>query len=822
MIKNYIRFISNLLAVLVMTGFSFSLLSAPKNPLPLTRAQGIQYLHNFSRKDYRNQSQNWAILQDKRGFIYIANQGMLMEFDGVSWVEINIPNKTVRSLAINEDDGTIYVGGKDEIGFLTPDQKGKLHYQSLISHLDEKYRNFSNVWRAYWTKEGVYFWTLKYLFRWNRGRFKIWESDKVFDACFVILGKVYIRERDSGILEMKEDRLELIHGGYQFSAKEKNLYMMAPYDSQRLLIGTRQQGLFLYQKNAPNPFTPFPTEADDYLYQKGLYYGIVLTDGNFALATREGGLIIMDRQGKVRQIFNKASGLQDNSVKYVLEDNAGNIWLALEEGIAKIEYASPISVFNEDNSGLSGKVLSVQRHGHNNRLFAGTTRGLFYLSFIPSEFSYRFDPIPGISTCWSLHSTGETLLAATDQGVFQIGPHNNKKIISQQSFFLYPSHKNKELVWVGTYQGIVGLINDKGQWEEYRRIDNLSPEIRTITEDYRGNIWIGTITQGVLKLEVPLASPDLPINVKRYQNNYGLPPEEISVYWAAHHVIFATGKGLYRYDEEKDMFIPDNILGDKFAGGKGGSSVFRLAEDSQGNIWFHSHSRNLQARLQNDGTYTINKKPFLRIPLAQINEIYPDPGADIIWFAGQDGLICFDRNKKKNYNRKYSVYIRRVLIKGQEIFWGNTLENRQKKMESSYRVPFRNRSLRFIYAAPFYQAESETLYRYFLEGNDDKWSGWSKETQKDYTNLVPGEYTFRVKAKNIYDNISSEDTFKFKVLPPWYGSWWSYLLYTFTGLALLFFIVRWRSHQLLHEKQKLEHTIKERTIETAAIANPAL
>jgi hypothetical protein len=130
------------------------------------RDRGIKYIRNFSRKDYNLQPQNWSIIQDKRGVIYVGNQGGLLEFDGVSWREIAVLYKTVRSLAVadNGTNGTIYVGGMNEMGYLTPDSKGKLRYVSLIHHLDEKYKNFSLVWRTHRTPEGIYFCTTKFLF----------------------------------------------------------------------------------------------------------------------------------------------------------------------------------------------------------------------------------------------------------------------------------------------------------------------------------------------------------------------------------------------------------------------------------------------------------------------------------------------------------------------------------------------------------------------------------------------------------------------------------------------------------------------------------
>ena len=76
---------------------------------------GFKYLKNYITSDYKHHAQNWAIVQDPRGIIYVGNQAGILEFDGVSWRVILIPNWSVRSMAV-DDTGVIYIGGKDEIG----------------------------------------------------------------------------------------------------------------------------------------------------------------------------------------------------------------------------------------------------------------------------------------------------------------------------------------------------------------------------------------------------------------------------------------------------------------------------------------------------------------------------------------------------------------------------------------------------------------------------------------------------------------------------------------------------------------------------------
>ena len=783
----------------------------------LKKDRGGKYICNFTRKDYKNQSQNWCITQDKRGIIYTANNGGLMEFDGITWREIFIPNNTVRSLVM-DNKGTIYIGGINEIGFLAPGLKGNPKYVSLIGRLEEENRNFSNVWRTFSTKDGIYFWTSKFLFLWDCTQVKVWESKSYFDACFLCRGKLYIRQRGIGLFVMRGNSLELIPGGEEFAAE--NIYMLAAYDSQRLLFGTKQTGIFIYDGEKT---TPFPTTSNTYLKEKGLNHGIRLSCGHFALATRRGGLVIIDSYGNLKHIFNKSSGLQDDNVKYVFEDLSGNLWLALGEGITKIEYLSPISIYDDQRSNLPGIVLSVVRNGLNNDLYVGTTRGLYYLVSSSTSFKDEFHSIPEISaSCWDLVSVEKSLLVATDYGVLQI--KNNKKttIIKNRSFVLYRSPRDENRIWVGTAFGLFSLYlkKESGQWKEERQFENIIHEIKSIAEDKDGYLWLGTRTEGVLKVDLPGVGTIVHPVVTVYNTSHGLPPGEVHVFMAAGHVMFATGKGIFRFNEKNKIFTPDYTLGEEFAGGENGKGVFRLVEDKYKNIWMHSEARNIQAIAQPDGSFVINEKPFLRIPLAQVNCIYPDPyyHDNVIWFASMDGLIRYDSRVKKNYELPFHTLIREVVVNGTPLMY-DAEKFKYKKSKGDYwkdnfpTIPYKDRNLRFHFAASFFEAETQTQYQCLLEGYDNDRTTWSQESWKDYTNLDSGSYTFRVRSKNVYGNTGSEGIFQFKVLPPWYKTLWAYLLYAAAAALMIFLLVKWRSWKLVQEKQQLEQIILERTKE---------
>ncbi|HLP58643.1 MAG TPA: two-component regulator propeller domain-containing protein, partial [Candidatus Deferrimicrobium sp.] len=624
--------------VLLVILFSIFIFGEP--PIEYAGRNSCKYLKNYSPDDYRLQDQNWFIIQDKQGIIYAANQGGLLQFDGVTWRSIAIDNITVRSLAI-DDSGIIYIGGKDEIGFLDPDSKGLLTYRSLVSYLDNDYRNFGNVWKTYTTKEGIYYQASNYLFHWNpvSQKMNVKRAVTTFGISLTYSGKLYLRQKKVGLMQIINESPVLLPQGGQFA--DIIIDIMVPYDDHRILLGTTAKGFYLYDGNNGAGFTPFPigAEMEAYLAGKELYAAARLSDGNFALGTQYGGLIIMDAKGRLKEIIDKTSGLQDNNVWFVFQDFQENIWLALNKGITKIEYASPFSIYDEKSANLPGFVLSVARHGPQKELYAGVFDGLFI-----QTSSGKFSPVPGIPAGLyrSLLSSGDSLLAATDQGIFQFKNNTINKIIDIPSYALVQSQQDINRTWAGTREGLISLWLDQitGRWTEEHKYQNVNRDIKTIVEDPHGNLWLGTETQGVLNVEFPGRRTTPNPLTTQYGPDKGLPKGEVHVFSAAGHIIFATEKGLYRFDDKKNTFVPDPLLGNEFAGGS--TSVFRIAEDQHKTIWFHSMQQNYRAEPQADGTYKTDDTTFRRLFRAQANAIYPDPNGQLTWFATSKGLVRYD------------------------------------------------------------------------------------------------------------------------------------------------------------------------------------
>src|SRR5450755_458682 len=227
---------------------------------------GAFFFREYSPKTYRGTPQNWAVVEDRRGVIYVGNSDGLLEYDGQKWRKLKLPNSaTVRSLAV-DGQGTVYVGGQAEIGFLKADMTGTLQYVSLLDHIEARDRVFNDVWTTLPTTSGVVFSSNQRLFRWSPQRgMKAWKGAKSFSAAFLVDDVPYVVEKGSGLYRLIDDSLHPVPGGEAFS---RSTALRGVFRFMQSLMVATSESLYI-QKG--NKFQEYETEAKALLRDSRIY-----------------------------------------------------------------------------------------------------------------------------------------------------------------------------------------------------------------------------------------------------------------------------------------------------------------------------------------------------------------------------------------------------------------------------------------------------------------------------------------------------------------------------------------------------------------------
>ncbi len=606
---------------------------------------------------------------------------------------------------------------------------------------------------------------------------------------------------------MINDQLVLIPGS-EFLGADRMQVMMPFFEddgTKKYLIGTFSLGAFIYDGKT---FKKFQADADSDFREYNMYKGLAVSKTQYAIATAGAGLYIIDNKGKTQLHLTKASGLPDDLVYDLCLDHNQNLWLGMDYGIARVELNKPFSYFKA-LQGVSSTTLFTTRF--EDKIYTATSTGLLRLN----PATGIFESVRGLPSgqTFNLLADGKELLI-TSNGLFRL--KNNqvqtvKKSVSGDFGVLNfrKSQVNKNLLFVGISGGAVVFYRDyntpDASWEFIGKIPEINEDIWTLSEDkdLPGKIWLGTQSPVSYRLSFPVTGkPSLK----------ALKVEEIVTLPAAlklqglittirGNTLFGGDSGYYQFDEKTKTFFIDPDIG-KFNRG-GGILELMISEDSRHRIWVRIGK---EFRIYTPGPkgYTIDSTSLQSVFQETIAEIFHDRDS-ITWISTLNGVVRYDEKLTSGSLKNFPVYIRFVSN-------GSHQMNPDPQADSGrIHFPYKNNALRFEYASPFYDQESLLKYQTKLEGYDDDWSSLDNNSYKEYTNLSPGSYTFKVRAQNVYGKLSEEAGYTFLILSPWYLTWWAIALYAIAAIGIVYLLVRWRTRHLHDQHRELEKIVHERT-----------
>jgi DNA-binding CsgD family transcriptional regulator len=774
---------------------------------------GIPFIRNYNLSGIPAGAQTWMIETGANGLVYFANNDGVLEFDGRRWKKYPLPEgRVVRSVKAT-DDGRIFAGAFNEIGYFIHDIATGMVYQSLNHLLPDEFSDYGEVWKIYETSVGIIFQAFEQIMIYDGTKISVIAASGMFHFSFLVNGELYVNDQIEGLYRLAGERLIKVPGAQPL--KGQLIWSMLP-KGDNILIATADNGIFEFDGlNLIEWKNPAAGQLQNYQ----VYFGMSLSDEKYAFGTIQNGLIICDIQGNIIQHINLDKGLQNNTVLSISRDKYNNLWLGLDTGIDYVEINSPLTFFSNYNSLSAGYTAIL----HDGLLYFGTNRGLFYHDWeklIAGGSSQKFDLVPGTQgQVWDLKIFGETLFCGHNSGVFLIEGGKARQLSDVQGgwTFLQPNN-NDDLILCGTYNGIVKFDRISGAWQEGLRVSGFKESSRFLAQGGKNSIWMSHGYKGVFRLEFDENFTKV-INVDFYDAAKGFPSSKnINVFTLFNQPVFTTDEGLYKFREATDTFIPDTKTNNLFPNQK----IRFLKPDDAGNIWYFTMENAGVFRLQEDGAYVNVDLPFRELNGRFINWfqfVYP-LSSEHVFFGTQNGFVHYTPEYPKNYRKPFGAIIRKIELAGADsLIFPNASDNES----FTFGLPFRNNQLQFEFAATDFENPQALRFSTFLEGFDSDWTAWQSRNFREYTNLSPGNYTFRVKAINIFDNESAPASIGFEIFPPWYLDWHGYLLYA-ASLALIVLLlaryVRFRmekSKKQEEERQKRIFSEREKQLKTEAL-----
>jgi ligand-binding sensor domain-containing protein/DNA-binding CsgD family transcriptional regulator len=548
--------------------------------------------------------------------------------------------------------------------------------------------------------------------------------------------------------------------------------------------------------------------ANNQLFENERIYGASAINREWiALATSNSGIYIIDLRGNIMQRFSTTEGLQNNNVLSIFLDHQSNLWLGLDNGIDLISYNSAIKQINPFLKNGSGYTSII----HDNRLFLGTTNGLYSVplqSMKDLSFS-KGDFVPVNNTkgqTWGLAEINNQLLLGNHEGAFIIKDNTAQSISGNPGYWNFvplSSTFPTAQILAGNYKGLVFFDYVNQQFKQGADMPGFNESSRFITIDKHDNIWVSHPYHGIYKINKNSGGAYI---TNSYTDNEGLPSTlNNHVFKIKNEVVFATEKGVYIYDEGKNSFEPapyyQKILGDQ--------SIRYLKEDNAGNIWF-IHEKKL-------GVIDISGKTPVVIYLPELNNkllsgfefIYP-VNENNIFIGGEKGFyhVDFEKYKTNLPNLQAHIGVVRIIDKTDSLIFGGYFKDvNESQIQDTKNIPELNhgwKTIHFEFSASLFGFQSNLEYSYKLKGFDESWSDWTKRTEKEYTNLPSGNFTFEVKVRTNLGKESPVSSYSFKILPPWYRSIWANLLYLVLIATGFYFLYQWQLKKFKQQQEKHE------------------
>lgn len=743
----------------------------------------------------------WQIVQGQKDHIYIASSEGVLEYDGFKTKLITkdlVRTPIIKSLAL-ADSGKVYFNMLFNLGKATPDSDGNFSLKNMGRSNNQMY---SALNKAFFYEGKVHFFHDSTLVIGDN--LTLVKPIKRYYSPFLYRNELYAYQNETGLMVLRGEQwhktnvktLSPVHNSC-FGELFNSIVALTPTGFHRFSDSTSNWTSFKDIPIIAGKITDFTECTPDML----------------AISTDQGELLFLSKEG----LFLKKLVMQRESpIRDLLVDSMGSLWVAHSNGVSLIPIHYPmVSLESQDEAPINSAIHSIAFN--NNNLFF-VAKDKFFIQSIRNNLPPKKIDLQQTRDMPHLHVDdiqfidGDIVInQATGVSVYNEKQNRLNTIFNRQAELFIPLSDNKTLLFTTLDRELVFLKKHNEKWTT--RFVPVADSILFYTLQYfwdkeRKSLW--TLKEGtnkIVKLTISESNDGLLITSIDNFNISGFliqPLTKFHFFTSGDKIAVATNQGVYSFDQIKNHFELDTAL-TKFFGKKQYSHV---KKDVYGNLWLLR--KNESAMLVNeDGEYT-----RIEIPIPNLNKeilsLCSLPNEQIV-IGTQHGMVKLSIAEIRSMRENLKAYIRSV----QAIRSDSTTEMLTGISPISS-MSYSQQTTRFVFCSNHYFNPETTRYQYRLLGWDDTWSAWTKSQEKDFTSLREGEYTFEIRAKDSFGNISSSASYKFSITPPLYRTWWAYTGYLLGVGLIIVGIVHWRTHVADIRNQELEIVVSERTEEIRA------
>ena len=793
---------------------------------------GTPLITCFDAADTPGDMVNGCVVMDRRGVMYFGNESKsIVTYDGYNWGLISIPGQQRVNALASDYRGLVYVGTETDFGFLQPDQSGSLKFCSIADKLgDSTLRGEVGMIASVAADSNTVYFSDKnkiYLYGLKDDTLQVLDAGREYGLNSISLvmadnDKVFLADIRKGLYEYTDTSVIALAGGD--ALRMSTVIAMLPYDSDNLLLATVEKGLLLFNYRTGILNSQFiDPVVNGRLTDEAISSAVILPGRNIAVGVSGGGgVYIFNHEGLLQQqISDQTSELRESTVTAMYCDYATNsqLWFCTIGYINRAYVTMPAYEFGA-GTGILTVVGDIVQFGDS--VYVASDQGILK-NYMDSEGIVRFNKAEGpVSRVFDLQKqviSGDTLLlAAASDGLWQLEQGNSfsRVLVSTSLTVVKTDRYDPAIAVTGSSDGMVETLRrQQGEWKVINSTgkNKFQGRIAEMEQTAPGEWWILTTEPAVLTRMTCTRSDTAYL---RYDRTRGVECDTMTALSVIDDKVYlSTGRGVYSYNADTDLFEKDHdLIGRSFDGLR----INNLFKTPEGDIYVSGFDKNYFDAIVTPTRqgHVVFRKQFDFLPeVASSGIAFIDNN---IWITKGRNIFVLDKSRLGFSYGAFKTIFTFIESGGRELlnnsFYtisrsGVYVPSASQPAGTSPELSHENNSLTFSWTTTSYVGEAKTEYMYRLENLDTDWSKWEIRNFRDYTNLRPGDYVFRLKAKTITGLESEEQTYSFSVVKPWYTTIVALSLYCAAILLLILLAVMLQSRRMKARKKRLENRLRE-------------